>query len=212
MKKSLEWIAKKEGIDGLGPIFWEEMHLQSAGDLRHAIMTLQFQKSTNNSRKYLKQTEKIGSKDNNKVKSDRDTKLSTFHALGKLLYAKRKQISPSMTSASLLNSSQATVGITTIVSGKFGEERPPLAFNPELVMDQSDIGLGGALSFLEYHSPEFFTDVSELSAAFNLYSDAATFLDRSFQVCFFLTLSISFMYIHIPHQVILLTFSLDAHL
>jgi len=59
------------------------------------------------------------------------------------------------------------------------DSRPPLDFVPEAVMNESDIGRGGALSFLSYHSPDFFTNETE-SKAFDLFSDAAVFLDRSF--------------------------------
>jgi hypothetical protein len=44
-------------------------------------------------------------------------------------------------------------------------------------MERSDMGLGGSLGFLEYHSVEFFQDITELSDAMDYYSDAATMLD-----------------------------------
>jgi cell cycle checkpoint protein len=151
MKKSLEQISKKEGIQ-VPPQFWEEVHLQSGGDLRHAIMSLQFRGNNNDAAK------------NKKGDFERDTGLSMFHALGKALYAKRQQHMPAQVSES-------------------SNDRPPLDFNPDIVMEQSGMELGGALTFLEYHSPDFFSDVSELSSAFDDYSDAALLLDRSVSVC-----------------------------
>ena len=59
------------------------------------------------------------------------------------------------------------------------KERPPLEFNPDIVMEQSGMDLGGALTFLGYHSPDFFTDVSEVSKAFDHFSDAALLLGQS---------------------------------
>eukprot|EP00526_Cylindrotheca_closterium_P014570 CAMPEP_0113629980 /NCGR_PEP_ID=MMETSP0017_2-20120614/15570_1 /TAXON_ID=2856 /ORGANISM="Cylindrotheca closterium" /LENGTH=281 /DNA_ID=CAMNT_0000540413 /DNA_START=6 /DNA_END=851 /DNA_ORIENTATION=+ /assembly_acc=CAM_ASM_000147 len=84
------------------------------------------------------------------IGNDRDVKLSTFHALGKLLYAKRKE-----------------------ENGK-----TVLAFNPDDTLQRSDLGVRNSLRFLEYHSVEFFTDITELSSAFDLYSDAASLLDH----------------------------------
>lgn len=150
MKKSLEQISKKEGIQ-VPPQFWEEVHLQSGGDLRHAIMSLQFRGNDNDAA------------NDKKGNFERDAGLSMFHTLGKVLYAKRKKVP-----AQDLESSN---------------ERPPLDFNPDIVMEQSGMELEGALTFLEYHSPDFFSDVSELSSAFDDYSDAALLLGRSVSVC-----------------------------
>jgi cell cycle checkpoint protein len=145
MKKTLEAICKKESVE-VPANFCEEVHLQSGGDLRHAIMSLQFRGS-----------QKTTGKNN----YERDAKLSMFHTLGKLLYAKRQKVD------------EASRDTTA---------RAPLDFDPERVMEQSGMELGGAITFLGYHSPDFFTDVSELSEAFDHYSDAAMLLDRSNEV------------------------------
>ena len=148
MKKSLEAICKQESIQ-VPAHFWEEVHLQSAGDLRHAIMSLQFRGNEK-------------SKPDKKQHYERDAKLSMFHTLGKLLYAKRKKDGTAATS--------------------YSQERPPLNFDPDTVMEQSGMGLSGAMTFLGFHSPDFFTDVCELSEAFDHFSDASTLLDRSTEV------------------------------
>lgn len=148
LKKALEPICKQEKIR-VPPNFWDEVHLQSGGDLRHAIMSLQFRRTDNHARH---------ADDNDKASEHfkRDAKLSTFHALGKVLYSKRqKDADPA----------------------KF-HGRAPLEFDPDHVLQKSDMGLGGALTFLEYHCPDFFTDVGELSDTFAHYSDAAMFVDR----------------------------------
>lgn len=137
MKKMLERIASLQGCQ-VPSVFWEQVHDQSRGDLRHAILTLQLESSGRTSLVT-----------NQLRHNDRDVKLSTFHALGKLLYAKR-----------------------TMQHGKL-----VLAYDPELTMERSDMGLGGSLGFLEYHSVEFFQDITELSNAMDYYSDAATLLD-----------------------------------
>ena len=74
------------------------MQIQSHGDLRHAIMNVQFRlnnDATKDSRKrgILPTGRRRRRQQEEPIKvggsSQRDTKLSTFHALGKLLYAKR---------------------------------------------------------------------------------------------------------------------------
>ena len=89
MKKTLQSIAKVERLGSLSTEFVEEMHLSSGGDLRHAIFALQFQSST------MMMTSRSRSRNRNSSEeggstAKKDAKLSTFHALGKLLYAKRK--------------------------------------------------------------------------------------------------------------------------
>ena len=70
--------------------------------------------------------------------------MSTFHALGKLLYAKRKE----------------------------QDGRSVLDFDPEAILERSDLGTASSLRFLEHHCVDFFTDCL-------LYtSDAATILDH----------------------------------
>jgi cell cycle checkpoint protein len=141
MKKVLESIAQQQRFL-LPASVSEELHMQSRGDLRNAIMTLQVQ-FTGCKRAALS----AGA-----VKPyDRDQKLSTFHALGKLLYGKH-----------------------TIIEG--GQEC--LAFDPEAILAQSDLGVGGSLRFLEYHSLDFFTDIDDIAVAYALFSDAALLLDN----------------------------------
>ena len=138
MKKILTAIAKQEKYQ-CSPDFFEEIHHQSNGDIRHAIMTLQLYATWGSS------PPTMGVKGQN----NRDTKLSTFHSLGKLLYAKR-------------------------VVDENGESR--LAFDPEMILQRSDLGVEGSLRFLEFHSPDFFSDISDLSKAYASFSDVADML------------------------------------
>eukprot|EP00956_Cyclotella_meneghiniana_P032530 scaffold89939_cov51-Cyclotella_meneghiniana.AAC.3 len=160
MKKCIETIAKAEGLGRLASDFMEELHLSSGGDLRHAIFALQFQYAAKNNRLETSSSST----------TRRDTKLSSFHALGKLLYAKRipkcEDFPPSPTSVQLSHVS------------KWADDRGQLEFIPENVLEQTDMNTGSAIAFLSYHSPDFFTDISDLSRAFGHISDAATFLDR----------------------------------
>lgn len=142
MKKVLERIAQEQRCL-LSASFLEEVHLQSGGDLRNAIMTLQVQWAGG-----TKSTITAGSMPST---NKRDKKLSNFHALGKLLYAKRKL-------------------------DEEGHER--LAFDPEAILTQSELGVGGSLRFLEYHSVDFFTDIEDIGEAYALFSDAAVLLDQ----------------------------------
>ncbi|KAL7519406.1 hypothetical protein ACHAWX_004168 [Stephanocyclus meneghinianus] len=159
MKKCVESIAKSEGLGRLPTDFIEELHLSSGGDIRHAIFALQFQYGTKGTRFV---SNKFGA-------TKRDVKLSSFHALGKLLYAKRK--------LRCHDSLHSTPSIASCVD-IWDDGRGPLEFIPEQVLDQTDMGTGSAISFLSYHSPEFFTDITELSRAFETISDAGSLLDR----------------------------------
>lgn len=110
------------------------------GDLRHALLSLQFSSSTDGLR---------------------DTRLSPFHALGKLLYAKRRLITEQPPSG----------------------RRPLLDFVPEEVVAQSGMPLFSSIYFLQGHAPDFFTDVNELAVAFGTYSDACMFLNTVSSLC-----------------------------
>ncbi|KAL9187533.1 hypothetical protein ACHAXT_001636 [Thalassiosira profunda] len=163
MKKCLGGIAKAEGIRGsLSPEFYEEAHLSSGGDVRHAIFAMQFRCSARDSG---------GGGPGNSKDAKKDAKLSTFHALGKLLYAKRKRVVQ-------YDSDLESVAAAPIPKSKWDDGRGPLEFVPEEVLDQVDMGVGSAISFLSYHCPDFFTDVTDLSRSLDHFSDAAAFLDR----------------------------------
>ena len=114
----------------------EEMHLQSSGDIRYAIMGLQL---LSNGKKSLSMKQTLS------VRNDRDVKLNTFHALGKLLYAKRH------------------------LDGT-------LQFDPDNIMQGSDLEVSGSLRFIESHCIEFFTDICDLSNAYESFSDASMLL------------------------------------
>lgn len=139
MKKVLDRISKQVKCK-VSQDLLEELHFRSGGDVRYAVMNFQVHVTGSSSR----------SSTNNMIENDRDVKLSTFHALGKLLYAKRKE----------------------------ENGRTVLAFNPDDTLQRSDLGVRNSLRFLEYHSADFFTDIIELSDAFDLYSDAASLLDH----------------------------------
>ncbi|CBJ49197.1 conserved unknown protein [Ectocarpus siliculosus] len=102
----------------------------------------------------------------------RDTFLTQFHALGKLLYAKR--VPPD---------SDGAGGWPTAGGGGGdggGEGRGPLAFVPEDVLSQGGMELDWALAFLQYHCVDFYTDESELSQGLGYFSDADMFASRMF--------------------------------
>jgi cell cycle checkpoint protein len=145
MKKLLGAIAKQENYRFSTSVL-DEIHHQSNGDIRHAIMTLQLHAAGRPKAK--SGTITFG----NEGQNNRDTKLSTFHSLGKLLYAKR-------------------------VLDANGDSR--LAFDPETILQRSDLGVEGSLRFLEFHSADFFTDITELSRAYSSFSDVADMLGHA---------------------------------
>lgn len=173
MKSCLKDILKKEGISSVfySDSWLEELHLKCGGDLRHAITSAQFQLGVLEGKNGMRNAKgwicskmggvvsvREGVGDNSK-----DVKLSTFHALGKLLYAKRVK--------------KEYKGGGDGHSGEFDEQRPPLEFDPERVLEDGDIGIAGALSFIQHHAPDFFTHVEELSCAFDLLSDGTFLVD-----------------------------------
>ena len=159
MKKCIESIAKAEGLGRLPSVYIEELHNSSGGDLRHAIFALQFQYATNNTR--------IQSSSNTTTK--RDVKFSSFHALGKLLYAKRIPKCEDFPPSPSVKQSHLQ---------QWDDGRGRLDFIPENVLGQTDMNTGSAISFLSYHCPDFFTDITDLSRAFDHISDAGTFIDK----------------------------------
>jgi len=166
----------------LPPEFFEEVHLSSGGDLRNAIFAMQFQCGINIGGKAL-----LPSSSSSNTK---DAKLSTFHALGKLLYAKRKETQQQHMqfdqSDSLLMSppspvSKSTAATTTSgnlpPTAKWDDGRGPLNFVPEHILQRIDMGLPAATSFLSYHCPDFHTDITDLSRSLSSFSDASFHMD-----------------------------------
>lgn len=156
MKKILGAIAKAENCHGrFGPDYFEHLHEQGHGDIRHAIMTFQMDAIGSSNRTVLLSSV-LGSTSHSKSTNERDTKLSTFHSLGKLLYAKK-----------------------TIVEGKKDDFSRPsssslrLAFDPDTIIERSDFGVDGSLRFLEGHAIDFFTDITDISDAYKYFSDAS---------------------------------------
>jgi len=188
MKKALQSIAKVERLGTLSTEFVEEMHLSSGGDLRHAIFALQFQSSTMMMTGRSRSSNRNSSEEGGST-AKKDAKLSTFHALGKLLYAKRKPVThqhhhhdsddDSMDGSAQRgppSSSQSTVWNQS----KWNDGRGSLEFVPEDVLSRVDMTLSSAMSFISFHSPDFFMDVTDLSRSFDLISDSATFMDYQF--------------------------------
>ena len=174
MKTCISRIIKGEGNRMISKSSMEEIHSQSGGDLRHAIMTLQFQFAGENNN-----IDRLGIETKEGVDGStthRDVRLSAFHTLGKFLYAKRKK------------DVNVNTTITTRTSNTISyhnqpwnmDHRPPLEFNAERVLEESTIGLNNALCFMGYHSPDFFTDITELDTAFSRFSDGALFMDKSY--------------------------------
>ncbi|CAM9762386.1 unnamed protein product, partial [Hapterophycus canaliculatus] len=113
----------------------------------------------------------------------RDTFLTHFHALGKLLYAKRLP-SPD-TAGTVAASGRAGRSAAAVAEsgGAGGEESPrrgQLGFVPEEVLSQGGMELDWALAFLQYHCVDFFTEESELSQGLGYFSDADLFASRMF--------------------------------
>ena len=185
MKRLLDAILQKQpGLRHLASSsssssssFFEEWYARSGGDVRFAITALQLEGtgllSVPGNSHHPSRSDTSNNNNNNNHRiimgsptgNERDTRLTTFHALGKLLYAKRQPGPP-----------------RSVLSGmeRWHDSRPPIEFDPERVVEHSQIELSAALNFLECHCVDFFTDIAELSRALDAYSDVAHWLDRPF--------------------------------
>ena len=158
-QSSLSRVAQAECVS-VSKEYIQELHVRSAGDIRFALQMMQFERGDDKaeawspSKRIPKSTDKT---------SDRDVRLSTFHALGKLLYAKRQKRDDTQ--------NQPTNGIPT--------QDAPLDFDPEGAIEHSGMELTGSIHFLQYHSIDFFHEdrVEEISDAWSLYSDAAMMMN-----------------------------------
>jgi cell cycle checkpoint protein len=140
LKRCVEAVTSAEGLPRLSPSQYEDLHLQSGGDVRHALMTLQFEMAVTSSATAPGKS------------TGRDQRLTAFHALGKLLYAKRE-----------------------VRAGEASHQgdRPPLNFDPEQVVERTGMDVSRVLDFVQFNGMDFFTDVEELSRAWERLSDAA---------------------------------------
>ncbi|GMI50711.1 hypothetical protein ScalyP_jg9539 [Parmales sp. scaly parma] len=137
----------------MGDQLFESIVESSNGDIRNAVMNLQFRLLGTGAGSKNKLTSK---KTKARVKDiSKDARLSNFHALGKILYAKR-------------------------IPSAADSVRPPLAFHPERVLSDCDMSLSGILAFLLDHSVDFHTNMDDLSRSFDSFSDADLFLRRNY--------------------------------
>lgn len=146
LKRCLESVAKAEGLR-LTSALHDDIHVQSGGDVRHALLTLQFDMA-------------VASAKNETTPSEggRDHRLSAFHALGKLLYAKRDAS-----------------------KNESDDDRGTLDFDPEQVVEKSGMDVSRVMDFVLQNGPDFFTDVEELSGAWEALSDASLWMHQGSQ-------------------------------
>ncbi|KAL3810996.1 hypothetical protein ACHAXA_006548 [Cyclostephanos tholiformis] len=190
MKRCLQYIAKAEGLErDLTADFYEEMHLSSGGDVRHAIFAMQFRYSCHARSSMIgasgTRSRHLNANDNGEG-AKKDIRLSAFHALGKLLYAKRKQRQPTSRAVAWDSYDDEPPSRVTAFTpparplSLWDDGRGPLEFVPEEVLSHTDMDIYSAISFLFFHSPDFFTDITELSLSYDLMSDSATFVHQLF--------------------------------
>lgn len=135
------------------------------GDVRHAVNTLQWSTTTHRSRRDEGREwwkSKGATSSSSKMQRSRKRQpvrrcgkrefLMPFHAVGKLLYAKRTEESSTRGAASL--------------------EKAPLAFDPEHVVERSGFDASRCLSIVHHNCPDFFTRIDELSATVSHFCDA----------------------------------------
>ena len=188
MRSCLTKIAKREGIEADVPReYYEEVHLAGGGDMRHAVLDMQFRYGAGRRRGGGKRKRKVpngekrgGQQDDEDgdgmSSSGKDARLSTFHALGKLLYAKR---GPREDDGGRQRNGYTAPPIDDAVRRAWDDGRPPLLFDPDRVLGTIEMGPDAGTSFVSYHCPDFHTDPTDLDGTLGTLSDAAVFLDRS---------------------------------
>ncbi len=149
----------------------EEFYERCRGDVRCAITTLQWE-LIGDAAAVTHHHNGSGSGENRRLgrptppattrtTTTMDSKLAPFHALGKLLHAKRQK------------NHRPTITTTTHPLSP----PPPLDFCPDAVTQQTDMELPDILYFLSYHSVDFFTDINDLSTALTYFSDTSLLCD-----------------------------------
>jgi len=101
-------------------------------------------------------------------KQQKDAYMSNFHAIGKVLHAKRRS------------------SLYRDVEGKEGgqEARGRLAFVPEDVLGKCEMEVDGLATFIQAHCVPHFGGMNELSQALGFFSDADVLLARVFSTAF----------------------------
>ena len=189
-RHALQRIVVREAVIGSSDDDYydtEEFYERCRGDLRYAITTLQCEligngnnnvttnhhrrNNTGGNRRHRQSRPTLPVVANTTITttttttaSRMDSKLAPFHALGKLLYAKRRPRP---------NHPITTTPTTTQHSSLL----PPLEFCPDAVMQQTDMELPDILYFLSYHSVDFFSDINDLSSALTYFSDTNLLYD-----------------------------------
>ena len=189
-RHALQRIVVREAVVGTLPsddddyYDTEEFYERCRGDLRYAITTLQCELIGNDNNNVTTNHHRRNNTGGNRrhrqsrpthpvvanttittttttTASRMDSKLAPFHALGKLLYAKRRP--------------RPNHPITTTT--QHSSLLPPLEFCPDAVMQQTDMELPDILYFLSYHSVDFFSDINDLSSALTYFSDTNLLYD-----------------------------------
>lgn len=204
MKTCLSNLLQKEDKKRiLDDSLFESIWIASSGDIRSAINNLQFHcYHANFFQKAMSQCHQVA--------YTKDICLTSFHALGKLLYAKRQVFKIDSLDCKQVYSTYLIEGQNkaTCLDDQSPIEhkklfqidnRPPLAFDPEEVINQNELGPESSIYFLSYHAIDFFEDESELCEALETFSDAALFLDKVYQVSqsihFFLSFAFEFQFL-----------------
>eukprot|EP00939_MAST-03C_sp_MAST-3C-sp1_P005093 g5093.t1 len=174
MRRALRRVVDLEGT-GLSRDLADNVADTADGDLRHALQTLQWSATassttatTTTTSSFFKVPKTTKTKKTNAATSKRNAAqqrrknakstlltcgkrqfLVPFHAVGKILYAKR-------------------------CGGDMNESssRPPLAFDPESVVERSGLDASRCLDFVHHNCPEFFTQVEDLAATVSHFCDA----------------------------------------
>jgi len=194
MRKILTRIAVAEG-KGRAVEEVEGIVASSRGDIRHAILTLQLQlqgrrssslpsssssflsgggKKKKNTKKEEEAEARKGRRKGGKEgleeeeEEQKDAYMSNFHAIGKVLFAKRYPPKEDE-------------------EGREGEReggRGRLSFVPEEVLGKCEMEVESSSTFIQAHCVQHYGEMDDLSQALQLFSDADVLLARVYSTAF----------------------------
>eukprot|EP01105_Mastigella_eilhardi_P022018 TRINITY_DN538_c1_g1_i6.p1 TRINITY_DN538_c1_g1~~TRINITY_DN538_c1_g1_i6.p1 ORF type:complete len:182 (+),score=45.39 TRINITY_DN538_c1_g1_i6:531-1076(+) len=173
LEKCLRVVAQKEGYQPSAKAL-AALAVNSGGDIRAAINALQFFCLNNNGSADAPYAATVAATEAARKPAglsigSRDLTLSIFHAIGKIIYAKRLPCSED----------RSTVDPTF---------RAPLKCLPEEVVDKLSILAPMFLSFVHENYLSLFTDIADVAGALSYLSLADTFAPQA-KVCTAVSLS-----------------------
>lgn len=188
LRRALTAVATAEGIQPPGNLL-QEIADASNGDIRHAILTFQFQSVPDSSLKGASSAKGSAAKLSDDDAGSKRKKSKEGKGKDKKETSKNPKAHKSSSGGAAAMGADRDVFLSHFrVLGKLlyahrqecapaaGHTRPPLSFSPEDILNCSGLSTDGAAAFLQYHCVDFFTKSDEVSDALSTLSDADLFV------------------------------------